>query len=1188
MQQRSRVLLTPGSHCSSLSTSLGCPRTHTSHHAVMAKEPREHKNVTGDHEDLQSVRAAMASINMSKKRTMTWNAGQPIVFSPVRPNTHDYTWDRSYSIRFSNDRARNYSDRVPVPRRPPSTYRSSSPRSNATFIDPTSKNAFSERPSTTPLVRAPDVQARIALEKEVESLKAKINALEVEQKTRAEQHEIGSGKVLEGRIKEKTLQIQMAETQRVDAQVSALKAEAARSAQWHESMKGTLAKEREKMAKERTCLQGNLTTLREKQASLVALETKYNQEQKLQTEKVAEEQAALEKRRSQRTVYADYRQIFDESDRLIDILIKNPVNDDRYREQYWKRARETFDRFRKKHSATWLDTKYAGFVDSISQFIKTRADMVSRSGKNSPLSSLTDLHRHAQMEAHVSRSMTWTVRFETITGTKNPRLTETIRNAQNFLTTVPIKLTLRRLVSRQDMLDSMLRSEAASYDGEEDALRKEIKQTGDQIELIKILLPHLSSEVDRHSHTRTRQLPPAHRVISLDTWEIRQIQSSTQGKLKTAQEYLRKAIKTKRLPDQLNPTFHLRDRNTKIQHAIVNNVMRLRLAQASRGLLPESDVRAADAFLASATRSKHHRQTKDNLISHFTSATKTPEDEEGTSGNEESSPVYERVDEDESILRIAKVLSKQELVTAHPHLATRLETFITRFETSNHEAALSEAVRTYGRSTLMQKLEQALTIKDPTKFGPMRTTLSTAFRTISRTFKGSERTARGAEIETERLAAPKPRITRYEPKPNSSMRIHRVPQRRAFSSIPRARSEIRLVSPDCGNRNEDVPFPTTLYTEGSQQHEDIKGRSDPVSYPVIRDVGWCNYQPPNSIALSTDSESVSEYEDASEYLEPSAAPAAVECASPDGENDGGGRPRSTGQGGHGDDDDPKNVLDFQIPLQTLRAALTASPNSAGAFWKHTMYKSSTGKPIRLHYCRRYSDAEKVMSHFLHDPVIGFDMEWESTVPIQGNNIKKNISLIQIANEDRIALFHIALFEGNNADELMPQSLRHILESPNVLKTGVNIANDFTRLRKCLKIDGQGIFELSHLYKVVKYSDGHRHLINKNVLSLATQVQNILHLPLKKDAVRMSAWSKKLDMEQCEYAATDAYAGFRLYHALEATRKTMVPMPPRPALHELGKPLVLGDGTEVIPGTKTKPRSKTRAAEIQDKNGDATV
>lgn len=257
----------------------------------------------------------------------------------------------------------------------------------------------------------------------------------------------------------------------------------------------------------------------------------------------------------------------------------------------------------------------------------------------------------------------------------------------------------------------------------------------------------------------------------------------------------------------------------------------------------------------------------------------------------------------------------------------------------------------------------------------------------------------------------------------------------------------------------------------------------------------------------------------------------------------------------------RRALDFQIPPQTLRAALAASPNSAGSFWKHSMYKSSTGKSVTMHYCRRRVDAENVAQHFMNDPVVGFDMEWEKGSRLDASNVKRSVSLVQLANENRIGLFHIALFDENTAETLMPPTLRQILESSNIVKAGVNIGGDFTRLRKCLDIDGRGIFELSHLYTVVKHSDNQRHLINRKSIQLATQVQDILHLPLKKDAIRISAWSKRLDMEQCDYAATDAYAGFRLYHALEDARKKMDPMPQRPALYELAQPLILGDGTE---------------------------
>jgi hypothetical protein len=106
--------------------------------------------------------------------------------------------------------------------------------------------------------------------------------------------------------------------------------------------------------------------------------------------------------------------------------------------------------------------------------------------------------------------------------------------------------------------------------------------------------------------------------------------------------------------------------------------------------------------------------------------------------------------------------------------------------------------------------------------------------------------------------------------------------------------------------------------------------------------------------------------------------------------------------------------------------------------------------------------------------------------------------------------------------------RKIMEDPGVSKLGVAIKADCTRLRKQLGINTQGLFELSHLYKLVKFSESKdTHLINKSLVSLAKQVQEHLHLPLFKGEVRGSDWSQSLSWEQIIYAASDPYAAIIL-------------------------------------------------------------
>jgi hypothetical protein len=269
---------------------------------------------------------------------------------------------------------------------------------------------------------------------------------------------------------------------------------------------------------------------------------------------------------------------------------------------------------------------------------------------------------------------------------------------------------------------------------------------------------------------------------------------------------------------------------------------------------------------------------------------------------------------------------------------------------------------------------------------------------------------------------------------------------------------------------------------------------------------------------------------------------------------------------------------YQIPPQDLRTALMASKTSQAAFWRYSLYKSPSGEKPRLHYCTKFEQAEQVAKSFSGEQVIGFDIEWEMGSTIAKSSIKNNVSLIQIACEDRIALFQVALFAGDSKEELMPPSLKAILESPEILKTGVNISGDFTRLRKCLGVEGQGIFELSHIYRLVKFSEKEPAKVSKAFVKLADQVQDVLFLPLHKGNVRTSAWSRRLSMEQVEYAASDAYAGYKLFRELEKARIAMDPTPPRPALWELDLPIILGNGERA---GMARTKRKASAANITE-------
>ncbi|PYH43396.1 3'-5' exonuclease [Aspergillus saccharolyticus JOP 1030-1] len=230
-------------------------------------------------------------------------------------------------------------------------------------------------------------------------------------------------------------------------------------------------------------------------------------------------------------------------------------------------------------------------------------------------------------------------------------------------------------------------------------------------------------------------------------------------------------------------------------------------------------------------------------------------------------------------------------------------------------------------------------------------------------------------------------------------------------------------------------------------------------------------------------------------------------------------------------------------------------SAAPEFWSHKLQKSPEGKDIVVHYCRSLKSSEGIAQLFLKDDLIGLDLEWKASASAW-DSIQDNVSLIQIANRHRIALFHVAQFRPAKAlVDLVPPTLKRIIEDPAVTKAGVSIKADCTRLRKFLKIDAHGIFELSHLYKLIKYCQSDPKLINKRLVNLSEQAEEHLGLPLAKEVtVRCGEWSTILDYRQVQYAASDPYACVCLYDTMNKKRQTLEPVPPLPAHAELNLPI----------------------------------
>ncbi|KAI1764618.1 ribonuclease H-like domain-containing protein [Hypoxylon sp. FL1150] len=248
------------------------------------------------------------------------------------------------------------------------------------------------------------------------------------------------------------------------------------------------------------------------------------------------------------------------------------------------------------------------------------------------------------------------------------------------------------------------------------------------------------------------------------------------------------------------------------------------------------------------------------------------------------------------------------------------------------------------------------------------------------------------------------------------------------------------------------------------------------------------------------------------------------------------------------DDTRKPPSKFDRDKAQWPLAYSLKPPKAGdpprKVWDFSYYRGPRDRPAQVLYADSLSRSESLARIFLDEPVVGFDMEWPMFAD-RSKRVQDKVSLIQIAAERKIGLFHIALHEGQTTNEVIAPSLRRIIESATIIKTGVKILGaDFKRLKDHLHLQPRGALELSYLHHLV-LSDA-----STRLCALSKQVEHHLGLPLDKGSVRTSNWSLPLSDAQRKYAANDAYAGFMLFHCMNSKRLAMSPVSPLPKLVEL--------------------------------------
>ena len=155
---------------------------------------------------------------------------------------------------------------------------------------------------------------------------------------------------------------------------------------------------------------------------------------------------------------------------------------------------------------------------------------------------------------------------------------------------------------------------------------------------------------------------------------------------------------------------------------------------------------------------------------------------------------------------------------------------------------------------------------------------------------------------------------------------------------------------------------------------------------------------------------------------------------------------------------------------------------------------------------------------LNETHLGFDTETRPTFK-KGDHYPP--ALIQLASETCVYLFRICKI--NTIKPLLP-----ILESSNILKTGVAIKNDVKELLTMEKFKPKGFLDLTEITVPLGYE-------NSGLRALA----GLLLGGRISKAARVSNWaSDDLNRKQIQYAATDAWISREIYiRALAKKRST---------------------------------------------------
>lgn len=230
-------------------------------------------------------------------------------------------------------------------------------------------------------------------------------------------------------------------------------------------------------------------------------------------------------------------------------------------------------------------------------------------------------------------------------------------------------------------------------------------------------------------------------------------------------------------------------------------------------------------------------------------------------------------------------------------------------------------------------------------------------------------------------------------------------------------------------------------------------------------------------------------------------------------------------------------IDGPHKLIALAAGAAAFVGLGAYVFEKKLYKYLRRKPApNVVVCSSLEDFERVEALFLElcrqSGILGLDCEW---LPYAKKGTNNKVALLQLApTRDFSVLLRLCKMLSGEDASVLPESLRAVLDDESVVKLGVAVCNDASKLRREYGLSVRGCLDLRY---VLTYFPELRHYPAAGLKKQALAI-----LGARISDTRMLACSNweadTLSEAQVDYAATDVLFSVQIFEQIVRDRLTL--------------------------------------------------